>query len=94
MNNPEHIKNSLEKQLNATYIKIVDESGRHASHYTHPTNGPSHLKMVIVSPEFNHLSRLARQRLVYKVLGPSLKDGTLHALTFQTYTPEEFDAKE
>jgi len=91
MDQCEHIKHALKKQLEATFIHIIDESALHARHYQHPTEGPSHLKMIIVSPRFQGLSRVERHRLVHQFLGPALHEGTLHALTFRTYTPEEYD---
>jgi BolA protein len=45
---------------------------------------------MIVSQDFEGMSRLQRQRGVYAALG-ELMHGPIHALTFRTLTPEQFE---
>ena len=56
------------------------------------TGGGDHWEAMIVSPTFEGMSRLQRQRGVYAALG-ELMHGPIHALTFRTLTPEQFDAE-
>jgi len=44
---------------------------------------------VIVSPIFEGLSLLQRQRIVLAVVSEEIKSGELHALSVKTYTPKE-----
>lgn len=49
----------------------------------------SHLKLTVISPAFEGLSRLKKQQLVYSVLAEKIADGTLHAVQMVTLTPEQ-----
>ena len=44
---------------------------------------------VVVSPIFEGLSLLQRQRIVLAVVSEEIKSGELHALSVKTYTPNE-----
>ena len=44
---------------------------------------------VIISPLFEGLSLLQRQRAVLAVVKEEIKSGELHALSVKTFTPEE-----
>ena len=44
---------------------------------------------IIVSPIFEGLSLLQRQRLVLGLVKEEIKSGELHALTVKTFTPAE-----
>ncbi len=46
-------------------------------------------EIAIVSPSFEGMSPLARQRSIMKLFQPELRDGTWHALTVKTRTPRE-----
>ncbi|HLF66162.1 MAG TPA: BolA/IbaG family iron-sulfur metabolism protein [Gammaproteobacteria bacterium] len=49
-----------------------------------------HFTAVVVSPEFNSLNSLTRQRLVFATLKEALDSNRLHAITLKTYTPDEW----
>lgn len=53
------------------------------------TGTQDHYKAVIVSPSFSGKNSLKRHRLVYGALAEEMK-GPIHALTLETYTPEEW----
>ena len=44
---------------------------------------------VIVSPAFDGLSLLQRQRLVLGLVKEEIRSGELHALSVKTFTPDE-----
>jgi acid stress-induced BolA-like protein IbaG/YrbA len=44
---------------------------------------------VVVSPIFEGMSLLQRQRCVLGVVSEEIKSGELHALSLKTYTPNE-----
>ncbi len=51
-----------------------------------------HFEAVAVSAEFAGKNRVQRQQRVYQTLRERLASGELHALSFKTYTPEEWSA--
>lgn len=51
-----------------------------------------HFGALIVSAAFAGKNRVQRQQLVNKVLKEHFDSGILHALSMQTYTPEEWQA--
>jgi stress-induced morphogen len=59
---------------------------------TDMTGTQDHWEAMIVAPEFHGMSRLQRQRGVYAALG-ELMTGPIHALTFRTLTPEQFESE-
>ena len=51
-----------------------------------------HFEAVIVSPEFEGLSRIKRHQRVYGVLGDRMRE-EIHALSMTTLTPAEWSAR-
>ena len=49
-----------------------------------------HFQATVISDQFNGLKSLDRQRLVYGALTPELRNGTIHALSLKTFTPDEW----
>jgi acid stress-induced BolA-like protein IbaG/YrbA len=49
-----------------------------------------HFAALIVSAEFEGLSRVKRQQRVYAIIRDKLDSGELHALSMQTLTPDEW----
>lgn len=56
------------------------------------TGDGRHFEARVVSPAFEGLSPLARQRLVMAAVREALHSGRLHALSLKTLTPVERDA--
>lgn len=52
-----------------------------------------HFEAVILADEFSGKNTLQRQRLVYQHIGNYITDGTIHALSFKTYTNQEWEQK-
>lgn len=50
----------------------------------------SHAHVIVVSEAFTDLSRLKREQMVNKPLNAAISDGSIHALTIKTYTPEQW----
>lgn len=82
------IENALSAQLAPIYFVLTDESAKHAGHAGAQPGGETHYKMVMVSPAFEGLTRVARQRLVYQLLHEEFDTG-LHALSLDLKTPQE-----
>ncbi len=73
-------------------LDIVDNSALHAGHAGARPGGETHFRAEIVSERFEGLGRVARQRLVYKVLAEELAD-RVHALELLTLTPAEDEGR-
>ena len=74
--------------LEPTRLDVVNESHLHAGHRNSPGTGESHFRLLIVSPRFAGLNRVARHRLVNETLS-GLVGGRVHALALATYAPGE-----
>lgn len=49
-----------------------------------------HFEAIVISPEFAGKNRVQKQQLVYATLSDKIKDGTIHAISIKTFTPEEW----
>jgi len=79
------IEQRLRERLAADHVEVIDDSAAHADHLG-ARGGGGHFRVVVVSPNFEGLSTLASQRLVYHALG-DLMTTHIHALQMQTLTP-------
>lgn len=73
---PEQVQAYISTKLHCARIE-VDGDGRH-------------FHALIVSPEFESLSMVARHQRVYAALGDKMKE-EIHALSMKTYTPSEYE---
>lgn len=74
---PNDIKQLIEAGLSGSTALIEGDDGKH---YT----------AIVISPEFSGKNRIQKQQLVYSTLGKNIADGTLHAISIKTFTPEEW----
>jgi acid stress-induced BolA-like protein IbaG/YrbA len=74
---PEQIKRLIEAGL-ANCQAFVEGDG-------------AHFTACVVSPIFAGKSRIEKQQIVYDTVKQELLNGTLHALSLKTFTPEEWD---
>lgn len=79
--------------MNEQQIKEMIEAGLPDSQVTIQGDG-RHFEAAIVSPAFEGKTMIAQHRMVYDVLGDSFRNDSIHALSFKTYTPEEWAAKQ
>ncbi len=84
----DRLRDRLQQTFEPRRIDIVDDSHRHAGHAGAHPEGESHFTVTIVSPAFEGLSRVERQRRVYAALSEELA-GPVHALSLKALTPEE-----
>ena len=73
---PESIEDNIRQGMSTTYLN-VDGDGRH-------------FEAVVVSDEFEGMSRIQRHQRVYKTLGERMRE-EVHALSIKTFTPQEWD---
>ena len=78
----------LTEQLAPTRLEVVNDSHHHAGHMGDDGSGESHFTVVVESPRFAGLSRVARQRLVNHALADLLSQ-RIHALAIRARAPGE-----
>ena len=77
---PEHIVERVSAELgDGTTVDVTDLTGT-----------KDHYEAIIVSPAFQGKLPIKRHRMVYAALAEEMK-GPIHALTLQTFTPEEWE---
>ena len=82
------IRDKLTAAFQPERLEVVDDSARHAGHRGAPDGGESHFNVVIVSPIFEGVGRVQRQRRVYAALAEELA-GPVHALSVKALAPAE-----
>ena len=82
------IENKLSKELTPARLEIEDDSARHHGHAGARPEGESHFNVTVVSAKFEGMSRIERQRLVYRLLAEEMKTD-IHALALTTLPPAE-----
>ena len=78
----ERITRKLTEAFAPIHLEVIDESEQHRGHGGYIEGGETHFKVVMKSAAMDGLSRVARQRAVYKVLQSEL-DERVHALALQ-----------
>ncbi|WP_309646554.1 BolA family protein [Phenylobacterium sp.] len=84
----ETIHDKLTAAFSPTRLEVQDDSGRHAGHAGATPGGESHFNVLIEAQAFEGASKVARQRMVYKVLTEEL-NGQVHALSVKALAPGE-----
>lgn len=74
--------------LNPEVFEFRDDSHLHAGHAGN--RGGGHYAVLVVSPAFEGISRLNRQRMVKAPLHDLFSDGLIHALSIKAATPDEY----
>lgn len=87
MSRHEQIETRLKETFAPTHLVIENESHQHSV----KPGSETHFKVVVVSPTFEGLSLVARQRKVNASLSELFAAG-LHALTMKVATPAEWAA--
>jgi len=76
--------------MDAVQIKELIESQMKGAEAIVKADGNS-VQLTVVSSEFEGLRTLKKQQMVYACLTEQIADGTIHAVTMQTHTPEEWE---
>ena len=88
MNVQETIENKITEALSPSYLTVMNESYMHSV----PPGAESHFKLVVVTDSFDGVPRVRRHQTVNGILKDELA-GPLHALSMETFTPEEWERK-
>lgn len=84
------IRDKLTGAFHPTRLDLVDESAQHAGHAGMKglPAGETHFRLTIEAEGFRSLSRVQRQREIYRLLAQEFQDG-LHALAITATAPRE-----
>lgn len=77
----------LSQAFQPEHLSLIDESHKHQGHMGHRPGFVTHIRLMIISDQFQGLSRVQQHQKVYDVLAPEMKD-TLHAVALKTFTPQ------
>ena len=80
----ETIVECLNREFAAEHLFLKNESSMHNV----PLDSESHFKLVIVSNNFNDMSKVHRHQAVYSALNNVMNK--IHALSIQAFTVDEF----
>lgn len=72
------IERRLSRELAPESLTVINESAQHAGHAGDDGTGESHFAVEITAPQFEGMSRVARQRAVFDALGDLMQ--RIHAL--------------
>ena len=81
------ITNLLEKNLNIHLIQIEDFTQQHSNHKIY--KGGKHIKLTVISDDFNDMSLIERHRKIYTILQDMIKN-EIHALSIVAQTIKEY----
>lgn len=84
----EKIEKKLRDAFHPQVLEVVDDSESHRGHGGYREGGESHFNVCIRADAFKGVSRVARQRMVMKVLAEEL-DGPVHALALDVGPADE-----
>ena len=73
------IRDKLTAAFRPDALSVVDESERHRGHAGWREGGETHFRVEIAAAAFDGLSRVERQRAVYRVLADEMAE-RIHAL--------------
>jgi len=82
------IETKIQNGLTPTHLEVFNESHMHNV----PPGSESHFKLVIVADSFTGISRVARHQRVNSILAEEIRH-SIHALSMETLTPDEWSAK-
>jgi len=76
----EQIKSLIEKNISCSDVQVSGDG--------------CNVKALVVSDEFEGKTMLARQRMVYAALGDKIATGEIHAISINSYTPQQWAEKD
>lgn len=75
---PEDVQQYIEQGMACDLVRVIGDG--------------HHFEAVIVSGEFRGKSKVQQHQVVYKALGERMR-AEIHALSMQTFTPEDWAAR-
>jgi BolA protein len=84
------IRDKLTEAFGPSRLEVDDDSARHRGHSGASEAGETHFNVTIEAEAFAGAQKVARQRMVYRVLAEELA-GPVHALSVRALAPGEGD---
>lgn len=84
----ENIELKLNEAIKPEELEVVDESHKHAGHSGARPEGETHFHVNMIASALNGQNRVARQRMVYKILADEIA-GPVHALSLNIKGTED-----
>lgn len=75
---PEDVQRYIEQGMTCDLVRVLGDG--------------QHFEAIIVSGEFRGKNKVQQHQVVYKALGDRMR-AEIHALSMQTYTPEDWAAR-
>ena len=88
MSRKTNIEKILLQAFSPLHLEVTDESHMHSV----PEGSESHFKVLVVSPEFQGMKIIERQRKINALLKEEFDSG-LHALSMHAWTPDQWFEK-
>ncbi|WP_168464142.1 BolA family protein [Wolbachia endosymbiont of Ctenocephalides felis wCfeT] len=85
------IEEKIRSSINVVNIDVIDESTRHAGHHFTSSASSSHIKLILISDDFNEMGTLKRHKLIYDLLNSEIE--LIHAISLHLYTQSEYNLK-
>jgi len=82
----EKISRKMKDELTASSVEVIDDSWKHEGHAA--AGGGGHYTLHVVSDQFEGVSLINRNRMVFKVLKEEI-GGEIHAIVIKAKTPKE-----
>ena len=79
------LETKLKNSLTPSHLEVINESHMHNV----PPGSESHFKVIVVSKKFSDQSLVQRHQAINGLLKEELAE-SIHALSLQTFTPEEW----
>ncbi|MGB5278328.1 MAG: BolA/IbaG family iron-sulfur metabolism protein [Gammaproteobacteria bacterium] len=77
--------------MEASEVKKCIEAGIPGADVSVTADGTKYTA-IVVSPEFEGMSMIAEQKMIYATVNEHIQSGAIHALTIKAYTPDEWSA--
>ncbi len=75
---PEQVKRYIEQGMSCTHVDVQGDG--------------QHFEAIVVADEFRGKNRVQQHQCVYRALGERMK-AEIHALSMQTFTPEQWQER-
>lgn len=88
MSRTQRMTSLLQEKFNPVFLKLEDESLRHAGHREAGSGDETHYQLTLETAAFAGMSKVKRHQAIYALLGGEFDTG-LHALAIHAYAPGE-----
>lgn len=91
MNTKDKIEQLLRDAFDIHHLEVINDSAKHAGHRgVIEAGGGGHFQILIIAPDFEGQTRIARHRMVNKALAPLIPK-EIHALNIRAHSPIEYN---